>query len=287
MSGAVDLSALKQPPAAPGGAAAAPGNHMVTEADFEAKVIRRSMQVPVVVALFSQRSPGSVELIRTLERLNADDRGGWDLAAIEAEANMNIVQALRVQGIPTVIAVAGGQPLADFEGAQPEAQVRQWIDAVLDATAGKLEGDPNAAGAAPEVEDPRFTAAEDALAEGDITGAEAAYEAILTEEPGNEEAKAALRQLRFLTRAQQLDPAVVATADADPANLDAALDAADVELLEQRPEAAFERIIAAIKRTAGEDRTRARTRLLELFELFDPAEPFVVAARRKLATALY
>ncbi|MEK0123199.1 thioredoxin domain-containing protein, partial [Bordetella pertussis] len=73
-----------------------------------------------------------VELIRTLERLNADDRGGWDLAAIEAEANMNIVQALRVQGIPTVIAVAGGQPLADFEGAQPEAQVRQWIDAVLD-----------------------------------------------------------------------------------------------------------------------------------------------------------
>lgn len=286
MSGAVDLSALKQPPAAPGGASAAPGNHTVTEADFETKVIRRSMQVPVVVALFSQRSPGSVELMRTLERLNADDRGNWDLAVIEAEANMNIVQALRVQGIPTVIAVAGGQPLADFEGAQPEAQVRQWIDAVLDATAGKLEGDPNGA-EQPEAEDPRFTAAEDALAEGDITGAEAAYEAILAEEPANEEAKAALRQLRFLTRAQQIDPAVVATADADPGNLDAALDAADVELLEQRPEAAFDRIIAVVKRTAGDDRTKARTRLLELFELFDQAEPFVVAARRKLAAALY
>ncbi|MEV0337344.1 tetratricopeptide repeat protein [Nocardia sp. NPDC050717] len=286
MSGAVDLSALKQPPAAPGGAASAPGNHTVTEADFETKVIRRSMQVPVVVALFSQRSPGSVELMRTLERLNAADGGSWDLAVIEAEANMNIVQALRVQGIPTVIAVAGGQPLADFEGAQPEAQVRQWIDAVLDATAGKLEGDQGQA-ERPEVEDPRFTAAEDALAEGDIAGAEAAYEAILAEEPANEEAKAALRQLRFLTRAQQIDPTVVATADAEPGNLDAALDAADVELLEQRPEAAFDRIIAVIKRTAGDDRTRARTRLLELFELFDQAEPFVVAARRKLATALY
>ncbi|WP_280219573.1 tetratricopeptide repeat protein [Nocardia neocaledoniensis] len=286
MSGAVDLSALKQPPAAPGGAAAAPGNHSVTEADFETKVIRRSMQVPVVVALFSQRSPGSVELMRTLERLNAGDGGSWDLAVIEAEANMNIVQALRVQGIPTVIAVAGGQPLADFEGAQPEAQVRQWIDAVLDATAGKLEGDPNQA-ERPEAEDPRFTAAEDALAEGDIAGAEAAYEAILAEEPANEEAKAALRQLRFLTRAQQIDPTVVATADAEPGNLDAALDAADVELLEQRPEAAFDRIIAVIKRTAGDDRTKARTRLLELFELFDQAEPFVVAARRKLAAALY
>ncbi|WP_446226245.1 tetratricopeptide repeat protein [Nocardia sp. IBHARD005] len=288
MSGAVDLSALKQPPAAPGGAAApASGNHTVTEADFEAKVIRRSTQVPVVVVLFSQRSAGSVELVGTLERFNAEDRGAWDLAVIEAEPNMNIVQALRVQGIPTVIAVAGGQPLADFEGAQPDPQVRQWLDAVMDATAGKLEGDPDAAPAEPEVEDPRFVDAEDKLSEGDFAGAEAAYEAIIAEEPGNEEAKGALRQLRFLTRAQQLDPAVVATADADPTNLAAALDAADIEMFEQRAEAAFARIIAIIKRTAGEDRTTARTRLLELFELFDPAEPFVIAARRKLAAALY
>ncbi|MFD6454431.1 thioredoxin domain-containing protein, partial [Nocardia sp. NPDC060220] len=189
MSGAVDLSALKQPPAAPGGAAAAApasGNHTVTEADFEAKVIRRSTQVPVVVVLFSQRSAGSVELVRTLERFNAEDRGAWDLAAIEAESNMNIVQALRVQGIPTVIAVAGGQPLADFEGAQPDPQVRQWLDAVMDATAGKLEGDPDATPAEPEVEDPRFVDAEDKLSEGDFAGAEAAYEAIIAEEPGNE-----------------------------------------------------------------------------------------------------
>ncbi|MFD3511178.1 tetratricopeptide repeat protein [Nocardia sp. NPDC058666] len=289
MSGAVDLSALKQPPAAPGGpaAAAAAGNHTVTEADFEAKVIRRSTQVPVVVALYSQRSQGSVDLVRTLERFNVEDRGAWDLAVIEAEPNMNIVQALRVQGIPTVIAVAAGQPLADFEGAQPDPQVRQWLDAVMDATAGKLEGDPGAAAAEPEPEDPRFVEAEDKLSEGDFAGAEAAYEAIIAEEPGNEEAKAALRQLRFLTRAQQLDPAVVATADADPSNLDAALDAADVEMFEQRAEAAFDRIIAIVKRTAGDDRTKARTRLLELFELFDPAEPFVIAARRKLAAALY
>ncbi|MFC4377770.1 co-chaperone YbbN [Nocardia halotolerans] len=285
MSGAVDLSGLKQPAAAPGGAGT-PGDHAVTEADFETKVIRRSMQVPVVVALFSQRSPGSVELVRTLEQLNAGDGGTWDLAVIEAEANMNIVQALRVQGIPTVIAVAGGQPLADFEGVQPEPQVRQWLDAVLDATAGKLEGDGGTE-PEPEAEDPRFVAAEDAMAEGDIAGAEAAYEAILTEEPNNEEAKGALRQLRFLTRAQQIDPAVLATADADPADVEASLDAADVELLEQRPEAAFDRLIGLIKRTAGDERTTARTRLLELFELFDKAEPVVVAARRKLATALY
>ncbi|BDU02135.1 tetratricopeptide repeat protein [Nocardia sputorum] len=282
MSGAVDLSSLKQP--AGGAGAAAGGGHAVSEADFETKVLRRSMQVPVVVVLYSQRSPGSIELVRTLERLVAADGGTWDLATVEAEANMRIAQALRVQGIPTVIAIAAGQPLADFEGAQPEPQVRQWLNAVVDAVAGKLEG-----GGQPQqpAEDPRFAAAEAALEQGDLAGAEAAYQAILDAEPANEEAKGALRQLRFLARAQDLPESAVAEADTDPSNVDAAIRAADLELFQQRPEAAFDRLIGVVKRTSGDDRTRARTRLLELFELFDQAEPFVVAARRKLAAALY
>ncbi|MEV6139460.1 tetratricopeptide repeat protein [Nocardia sp. NPDC051990] len=281
MSGAVDLSSLKQPPAGASGAGG--GDYAVSEADFETKVLRRSTQVPVVVVLYSQRSPGSVELVRTLERLVQEGAGAWDLATVEAEANMRIAQAFGVKGIPTVIAVAGGRPLADFEGAQPEPQVRQWLSAVVEAVGGQLEG-----GEQPQAtEDPRFTAAEAALERGDMAGAEAAYEAVIAAEPGNEEAKSALRQLRFLSRAQAISDSAIATADADPANVDAALDAADVEMLSQRPEASFDRLIAVIKKTAGDDRTKARTRLLELFELFDPAEPFVVAARRKLAAALY
>lgn len=279
MSGAVDLSGLKQPPAG----AAAGGDHTVTEADFETRVLRRSMQVPVVVALYSQRSPGSIELIGLLERLVGESNGAWDLAAVEAESNMRIAQAFGVQGIPTVIAVAAGQPLADFQGAQPEPQVRQWLAAVVQAVEGKLEG----GGEPQEKTDPRFATAEALLEQGDLAGAASAYESILSAEPGNTEAKAALRQVQFLERAQKLPDTAVATADTDPANVDAALDAADVELFQQRPEAAFDRLIAVVKRTAGDDRTKARTRLLELFELFDQAEPFVVAARRKLAAALY
>ncbi|MFX0574355.1 tetratricopeptide repeat protein [Nocardia nepalensis] len=282
MSGAVDLSSLKQPPAGASSGGEG-GDYAVSEADFETKVLRRSTQVPVVVALYSQRSPGSVELVRTLERLVAEGAGAWDLATVEAEANMRIAQAFGVKGIPTVIAVAGGRPIADFEGAQPEPQVRQWLSAVVEAVGGQLEGGEQQQPA----EDPRFTAAEAALERGDIAGAEAAYEAIIAAEPGNEEAKSALRQLRFLSRAQALPDSAIAAADGDPANVDAALDAADVELLHQQPEASFDRLIAVIKKTAGDDRTKARTRLLELFELFDPAEPFVVAARRKLAAALY
>lgn len=284
MSGAVDLSSLKQPPA---GAADVPSGHSVTEADFETKVLRRSTQVPVVVALYSQRSPGSIELVKLLERLAATATD-WELATIEAEANMRIAQAFGVQGIPTVVAVAAGQPLADFTGNQPEEQVTQWLAAVVDAVRGKLPGVGEGGEAEPqEPEDPRFVAAEEALERGDFATAEAAYKAILNAEPNNAEAKAALRQVQFVARVQELDPGVVAKADADPSDIDAALAAADLEMFNQQPEEAFDRLIALVKRTAGDDRTRARTHLLELFELFDPAEPIVVAARRKLAAALY
>lgn len=280
MSGAVDLSGLKQPAATD-----VPSDHAVTEANFETQVLRRSMQVPVVVVLYSQRSPGSVDLVKLFERLVGEADGAWDLATVEAEPNMRIAQAFGVQGIPTVIAVAGGQPLADFQGAQPESQVRQWLSAVQEAVSGQLPDAPG--GPQPEPEDPRFTAAEEALDRGDAEGAISAYEAILAAEPANAEAKAALRQVRFYVRTQGLPQDAIARADADPADIDAAFAAADMELFNSEPDAAFTRLIDLIKRTAGDDRNRVRTRLVELFELFDTADPVVVAARRKLATALY
>ncbi|WP_405498836.1 tetratricopeptide repeat protein [Nocardia sp. NBC_00511] len=285
MSGAVDLSALKQPAVA---AADVPGDHAVTEANFEERVLRRSTQVPVVVVLYSQRSAGSVELVKLFETLFASNGGDWDLATVEAEANMRIAQAFGVQGIPTVVAVAAGQPLADFTGNQPEEQVTGWLAAVVDAVRGKLSGVGEAEEGEPEApEDPRFVAAEEALENGEFDAAIAAYQTILAAEPNNSEAKAALRQVQFLSRVQDLDLAAAEKADADPSNLDAALAAADLDMFNQQPEAAFDRLIAQIKRTAGDDRTRVRTHLLELFELFDLAEPIVMAARRKLAAALY
>lgn len=298
MSGAVDLSGLKEraeaanrPPApARTGDGSVPPVVQVTEANFETEVLQQSNRVPVIVALVSGRSPGSLDLLDVLDRAAAEDKGSWVLGAVDVDANMRIAQAFGVKAIPTVIAVAAGQPLADFEGSQSPDQVRRWIDAVLAATAGKLEGRPAGDGEQDEVEepaDPRFTAAEDALDAGDFDGAVAAYEKILDEEPANDDAKAAVRQVRFLARAQSVPADAVDTANATPADVDAQLAAADAEVFAQNPDAAFGRLIDAIKRSAGDDKTVLRTRLLELFELFDPAEPFVVAARRKLAAALY
>lgn len=296
IAGAVDLSVLKDRPA-PAPAAEASGDAGglapivdVTTANFEAEVLQRSMQVPVIVDLGSARSPQSQALTRQLGQLAVEAGGTWIHARVDVDSNPQIAQAFGVQAIPTVVAVAGGQPLADFQGTQSDEQLRQWLQAVEQATAGKLSGPPGSAPTAepePEVEDPRIVAAEEAIDEGDFDKAAAAYQAIIDAEPKNTDAVAALRQVKFLARVQNVAPDAVEVADADPANVQARIDAADAEMAGQQPEQAFARLIDGIKISAGDDRTALRTRLLELFELFDAADPLVVSARRKLASALY
>lgn len=287
MSGAVDLSGLKERAAAP--APAEGGSAVVvdvTEATFEAEVLLRSQQVPVVVSLYTPRSAPSVELSDTLAGLAAAGGGRWALARVDVDTNPRIAQAFGVQSVPTVVAVAAEQPLADFQGPQPESQLTQWIDAILQATEGKLAGAPAPAGTEPEP-DPRFTAAEELLGTGDYAGAAAAYQGILDAEPANAEAQAALRQTRFLERVDALAPDAVATADAAPDDIDAQLAASDVQVAQGDPAAGFARLVDLVKRTSGDERGRVRAHLVELFELFDAADPVVTAARRQLALALY
>jgi putative thioredoxin len=285
LAGAVDLSALKQPPPSAGAAPAggAPGGVEITEANIEAEVIVRSSQVPVVVLLWSPRSEASAQLGQLLSGLADADGGKWALATVNVDAVPRVGQMFGVQAVPTVIALAGGQPLSSFQGAQPPEQLRRWIDSLLDATAGKLEAGAEDA----EEVDPELAQARDHLDGGDFDAALAAYQAILDAKPNHAEAKGAVRQIAFLQRATAQRPDALAAADAAPDDIDAALAAADLEILQQDVIAAFERLIALVKRTAGDERTAVRTRLIELFDLFDPADPQVIAGRRNLANALY
>ncbi|TXI64447.1 tetratricopeptide repeat protein [Mycolicibacterium mageritense] len=287
LAGAVDLSALKQRPAQTGGsdATAGPGGVEVTEANFEAEVLIRSSQVPVVVLLWSPRSDSSVQLGDTLAGLAAADAGKWSLASVNVDTTPRVAQMFGIQGVPTVVVLAAGQPIASFQGAQPADQLRRWVDSLLEATRGKLSGSPDTD--EPEQVDPELAAARDHLDNGNFAEALTAYQAILAANPNNAEAKGAVRQITFLQRASAQRPDAVAVADAAPTDIEAAFAAADVEILQQQVSAAFDRLIALIKRTSGDDRTAVRTRLIELFDLFDPADPDVVAGRRNLANALY
>ena len=297
MAGAVDLSGLKQraqqsaASASAGPATSEPGGPgtaqiiQVTEANFEDEVINRSDEVPVVVLLWSPRSEVCVELLETLAGLAAEDNGKWALAAANVDATPGMARVFGVQAVPTVVALAAAQPISSFQGPQEGDQLRRWIDKLLEATAGKLRGAPPS-GEAAQV-DPVLAKARADLDAGDFAAAKESYQAVLESNPGSVEAKGAIRQIEFLTRATAQRPDAVLAADAAPEDIEAAFAAADVQLLNQDVGGAFTRLIALVRSTSGDERTRVRTRLIELFELFDPADPEVIAGRRNLANALY
>ena len=283
MTGAVDLSGLAKPAATQGGAPRA-GTVEITETNFEAEVLVRSDEVPVVVLLFSPRSEACVQLADALSGLAASDGGRWSLALVNVDSAPRVAAMFGVEAVPTVVALAGGQPIASFAGMQPPEQLRRWVDSLLSATAGKLSG---GSGTGEQTVDPALEQAREKLDSGDFVGAAAAYQALLDADPGHVEAKGALRQITFLQRATTHPPTAVATADAAPGDIELAFAAADVQILSQDVAGAFARLTALVKSTSGDDRTRVRTRLIELFELFDPSDPEAIAGRRNLANALY
>nr|MDT0658362.1 tetratricopeptide repeat protein [Micromonospora sp. DSM 115978] len=291
--GAVDLGALRsaaQPPAqsatrpaergAPAGAGPGGGGTVidVTEATFQAEVLERSLKTPVVVDFWAEWCEPCKQLSPVLERLAAEGGGAWVLAKIDVDANPRIAQMFRVQGIPMVYAVVGGQPVDAFSGVVPEAQLRQWIGAVLKAGGVSVE--------APE--DPRLTEADEALITGDLDAAERAYKKILAEAPADSAAEAGLAHVGLARRVAGVNPAaVLAAAQAAPDDVDAQLLAADVEMISGQAEQAYQRLVGLVSRTAGEDRERTRQHLVSLFTLAGPDDPAVGAARRALARALF
>ena len=291
MAGAVDLSGLKQQAqqkastSGPTGPGAEPGGTEITEDNFEEQVIVRSDEVPVVVALWSPRSEACVELVDALSELAAADNGKWSLATVNVDVAPRVARIFGVDAVPTVVALAAGQPLSSFQGVQPADQLRRWLDSLLSATDGKLKGSGDSVDSA-EV-DPELAQAREQLDAGDFATAKQSYQAVLDANPGSVEAKGAIRQIDFLARATEQRPDAVAVADAAPGDITAAFAAADVQILNQEVSAAFERLITLVRSTSGDERTSVRTRLIELFELFDPADPEVVAGRRNLANALY
>lgn len=294
LAGAVDLSALKQRANQPTGNTAAPPAGQasgppvgvdITEANFEVEVLARSNELPVVVLLWSARSEPSVQLAEILSGLASTDAGKWSLATVNVDAVPRVAQMFGAEAVPTVVALAAGQPLSSFQGMQPADQLRRWIDSLLSATADKLSSGSDAG--EPDEVDPALAQARDALDAGEFDAALTAYQAILDADPNHAEAKGAVRQIVFLARATAHSPDAITVSDATPDDIEAAYAAADVLVLQQQIAPAFDRLIALVRRTSGDDRTAVRTRLIELFELFDPADPDVIAGRRNLANALY
>lgn len=295
MRGAVDLSPLRERAAAAAKAQSATNGAQasasqrpasgggvtiidVTEATFQSEVLERSLSTPVVVDFWAEWCGPCKQLSPVLEKLAIEGGGSWVLAKVDVDANPRLAAAFRVQGIPMVYAIVGGQPIDAFTGALPESQLRQWIAAVLKAAGVE----------APAPQDPALKAADEALMAGRLDEAEQAYKRILADRPSDAAAEAGLAQVGLLRRTAGTDPqAAIAAADAAPEDVAAQNLAADWEVRNGQAERAYARLVDVVRRTSGEDRERARQHLVSLFTLAGPDDPAVASARRALANALF
>ncbi|MGI5480560.1 tetratricopeptide repeat protein [Streptomyces lavendofoliae] len=315
MSGVVDLAAVKAAgeakakaeqaraqAARQGGGGAVPPSALVIDVDeagFERDVLQRSTEVPVVIDFWAEWCEPCKQLGPLLERLAAEYNGRFVLAKIDVDANQMLMQQFGIQGIPAVFAVVAGQALPLFQGAAPEAQIRQTLDELIRVGEERfgLTGitvDSDVAGAAAGPAQPAgpydalLEAAVRALDANDFAGAIQAYKNVLVDDPGNTEAKLGLAQAELLSRVQGMDPQVVRKSAADdPSDVPAQLAAADLDLVGGHVEDAFGRLVDTVRRTAGDDRDTARVRLLELFEVIGPDDPRVTKARSALARVLF
>jgi putative thioredoxin len=307
LHGAVDLAAVaaaaqrrQQAAAQPAGAGASPAGSAVvdvTEADFQQVVLEQSMTVPVVVDLWADWCGPCKQLSPVLEKLAGEYGGRFLLAKVDVDANPRLGQVFQAQSIPMVVAVVQGQPVPLFQGALPEQQVRAYLDELLrvaeaNGVTGVLAAAPTDDDAGEEDEEPALPPlhqeAFDAIDRGDFDAAVSAYEQALAQNPADEMASAGLSQVKLLQRTAGVDLNAARDAAAKaPADPDAQIIVADLDMLGGHVDDAFARLIDTVRVTAGDDRDKVRSHLVELFAVVGPDDERVVKARRALTSALF
>jgi len=123
---------------------------------------------------------------------------------------------------------------------------------------------------------------------GDLDAAAAAFERMLADTPGHPVAVQGLAQVNLFRRVNSYDEAAARkAAAASPGDVDAQIKVADLDMASGRSGEAFDRLLGVIRRTAGEERNRARLHLIGLFDIFPPRDPRVTKARATLSSLLF
>ena len=279
-SRAVDLSSLGKP--APDLTSPIPGIE-VTPLNLQAEVLPLSKTKPVIVLCWTPRSVESVELLRTLGKLESASGEKWILAHVNIDEHAPVAQALQARTIPYGVVFIGGQAVPFLEQPMSEDQLREVITKILTLAAQQGIGDEPVEETEPE-EDEALAA----LDQGDYATAEAAYKRLIARKPTDAYAKLGLAQVQLLARTHGVDAAqVMEDAIKRPDDVELQIQCADVEVMSGYLEPAFDRLLRLLLVLHGDEQKKVKDRLLELFALVDQADPRVIKARAQLANALF
>lgn len=315
--GAIDLSALGAPSAAPAPTATSAGATAadtaglpagvlvdVTDATFS-EVMNRTLQVPAVLVLWSSAHEQTVGLAERVAAVAAQLEGRVFVVSADVQTSPGILQAFQqviVQAfgqltVPVTFGLLQGQPVPLFPGLPQDDEIRTVLDQLVQAAiqngiTGRVDLGPVAGSAAGEDEEPALPPliqeAYDAIDRGDLDSAAAAYEKALAANPKDHEAELGLAQVRLMQRTEGLDAQTVRdAAAAAPDDVAAQIAVADLDVLGGHVADAFTRLIDTVKATEGEDRDKARTHLLELFNVVGNHDERVRKGRTALMNALF
>ena len=303
----MDLGGLK-----PGGPASGADGVIKdgTSASFAKDVIDASRHALVLVDFWAAWCGPCKQLTPILEKVVRSYNGKVHLVKINTDEHPAIAGQLRIQSLPTVYAFRDGRPLDGFMGAQPESQVRIFIDRLLGEDA-----EADIAGV--------LEAAEAALDQGDLQGAAEAFAAVLQEDQQNAQALAGLARCYLISgdtaRAEQtlalvppdkqatppvqsakaaLELAKVAGQSdnsaeleqrlaANPADHEARFDLAVALAARGKKEQALDHLLDLVRRDRNWNEQAARKQLVQLFDAWGPKDEFTLDGRRRLSSILF
>jgi putative thioredoxin len=287
----------------------------VGAADFEERVLKASMEKPVIVDFWAPWCGPCKVLGPILEKAVSEAKGEVLMAKINMDENQELAQALRIQSIPTVYAFFGGRPVDAFQGALPETQVKAFVEKIVQIA---RQASPDAIDI-PEA----LKAAAQALAEKDLQTAQGIYMQVFSQDEKNVQAFVGL--VRTLIAAGELEQAaqwvqnapaeiakdptfaeaktalelaqakppsgavdkIAAEVAKNPNDHQARFDLALAQFTSGLKEEGIESLLEIIRRKRDWNEGEARAQLLKFFEALGPVDPLTVTSRRKLSSLLF